>query len=42
MENPVELLNQKLRDMDEQFNKAKLSSAQMLGNITITIKTLNF
>lgn len=33
MENPIELLDQKLRDMDEQFNKAKLSSAQILGNI---------
>lgn len=33
MENPVELLDQKLRDMDEQFNKAKLNSAQILGNV---------
>lgn len=33
MENPIELLDQKLRDMDEQFNKAKLSSAQILGNV---------
>jgi Phage shock protein A (IM30), suppresses sigma54-dependent transcription len=33
MENPVELLDQKLRNMDEQFNKAKLSSAQILGNV---------
>lgn len=33
MENPVELLDQKLRDMDEQLNKAKLSSAQILGNV---------
>jgi phage shock protein A len=33
IENPVELLDQKLRDMDEQFNKAKLSSAQILGNV---------
>ena len=33
MENPVELLDQKLRDMDDQFNKAKLSSAQILGNV---------
>jgi len=33
MENPVELLDQKLRDMDEQFSKAKLSSAQILGNV---------
>jgi phage shock protein A len=33
IENPVELLDQKLRDMDEQFSKAKLSSAQILGNV---------
>lgn len=33
MENPIELLDQKLRDMDEQFSKAKLSSAQILGNV---------
>lgn len=33
MENPVELLDQKLRDMDDQFSKAKLSSAQILGNV---------
>lgn len=33
MENPVELLDQKLMDMDEQFSKAKLSSAQILGNV---------
>ncbi|EKQ51918.1 MULTISPECIES: PspA/IM30 family protein [unclassified Clostridium] len=33
MENPIELLDQKLRDMDEQLNKAKLSSAQILGNV---------
>ena len=33
IENPVELLDQKLRDMEEQFNKAKLSSAQILGNV---------
>lgn len=33
MENPVELLDQKLRDMDEQLSKAKLSSAQILGNV---------
>ncbi len=40
MENPVELLDQKLRDMDEQFNKAKLSSAQILGNVHETEKKL--
>lgn len=33
VENPVELLNQKVRDMEESFNKAKLSSAQILGNV---------
>lgn len=33
MENPIELLDQKLRDMEEQFNKAKLNSAQILGNV---------
>lgn len=33
IENPVELLDQKLRDMEEQFSKAKLSSAQILGNV---------
>jgi len=33
MENPVELLEQKIRDMEESLNKAKLSSAQILGNV---------
>ena len=33
IENPIELLDQKLRDMDESLNKAKLSSAQILGNV---------
>lgn len=33
MENPVELLDQKIRDMEESLNKAKLSSAQILGNV---------
>ena len=32
LENPIELLDQKIRDMDEQLNKAKLSSAQVIGN----------
>lgn len=32
MENPIELLDQKIRDMDEQLNKAKLNSAQVIGN----------
>jgi len=33
MENPVQLLDQKVRDMEESLNKAKLSSAQILGNV---------
>ncbi|KHD35401.1 phage-shock protein [Clostridium acetobutylicum] len=32
MENPIELLDQKIRDMEESLNKAKISSAQILGN----------
>lgn len=33
MENPIELLDQKIRDMEESLNQAKLSSAQILGNV---------
>lgn len=33
VENPMELLDQKIRDMDESLNTAKLSSAQILGNV---------
>lgn len=33
MENPIQLLDQKIRDMEESLNKAKLSSAQILGNV---------
>lgn len=33
MENPIELLDQKVRDMEEQLSKAKLNSAQILGNV---------
>lgn len=32
MEDPIELLDQKLRDMTEQFNKARLDSAKVIGN----------
>lgn len=41
MEDPIELLDQKLRDMEEQFNKAKLNSAQILGNVHEIEKKLN-
>ncbi|MDD3223728.1 MAG: PspA/IM30 family protein [Clostridium sp.] len=33
VENPIELLDQKLRDMDKSLNDAKISSAQILGNV---------
>lgn len=33
MENPLELLDQKIRDMEKSLNTAKLSSAQILGNV---------
>lgn len=33
MENPIELLDQKIRDMEEQLNKAKLNSAEVIGNV---------
>lgn len=33
MENPIELLDQKVRDMEKQLSKAKLDSAQILGNV---------
>ena len=40
MENPIELLDQKIREMEESLNKAKLSSAQVLGNVHETEKKL--
>lgn len=41
IENPIELCNQKVRDMEEQLNKAKLSSAQVLGNVREIEKKMN-
>lgn len=41
VENPIELLDQKIRDMEESLNKAKLSSAQILGNVHETEKKMN-
>ncbi|MDT8716323.1 PspA/IM30 family protein [Clostridium sp. 19966] len=40
VENPVELLNQKIRDMEESLSKAKLSSAQVLGNVHVIEKQM--
>jgi len=40
-ENPMELLNQKVRDMEESLNTAKLSSAQILGNVHEIEKKMN-
>lgn len=41
MENPIELLDQKLRDMESQLSKAKLNSAQILGNVYDIEKKMN-
>ncbi|MEG0371101.1 MAG: PspA/IM30 family protein [Clostridium sp.] len=40
VENPVELLDQKVRDMEESLNRAKISSAQILGNVHETKKKM--
>lgn len=40
IENPVELLDQKIRDMEEGLNKAKLSSAGVLGNVHALEKSI--
>lgn len=40
VENPVELLDQKVRDMEESLKKAKISSAQILGNVHETKKKM--
>lgn len=34
MENPVELLDQKVRDMEKSLNTAKMNSASVLGNVS--------
>ncbi|MBC8059409.1 MAG: PspA/IM30 family protein [Clostridiaceae bacterium] len=36
MENPIELLDQKLRDMEKSLNDAKIASAQVLGSFKQT------
>ncbi|WML33121.1 PspA/IM30 family protein [Clostridium sp. OS1-26] len=41
VENPIELLDQKIRDMEESLNQAKLSSAQILGNVRENEKKMN-
>ena len=41
IENPIELLDQKIRDMEEQLNNAKINSAKVLGNVHEIEKKLN-
>lgn len=41
LENPIELLDQKIRDMEEQLSKAKLNSAQVIGNVKLVEKKMN-
>lgn len=33
IENPIELLDQKIRDMEESLNKARLAAADVIGNL---------
>jgi len=40
IENPVELLDQKIRDMEASLNTAKISSAQIIGNVHETEKKI--
>lgn len=41
MENPIELLDQKVKDMEEQLSKAKLNSAQIIGNVQTIKKNID-
>lgn len=41
MENPIEMLDQKLRDMDKSLNDAKIASAQVLGSFKETERKMN-
>ncbi|MDY4078186.1 MAG: PspA/IM30 family protein [Clostridium sp.] len=41
LENPIELLDQKIRDMQEQLSKAKANSAQVIGNVKVIEKNMN-
>ena len=41
LENPIELLDQKIRDMQEQLSKAKMNSAQVIGNVKVIEKNMN-
>ena len=40
LENPIELLDQKIRDMEEQLSKAKTSSAEVIGNVKLIEKNM--
>lgn len=41
LENPIELLDQKIRDMQEQLSKAKTNSAGVIGNVKLIEKNMN-
>ncbi|WP_407314131.1 PspA/IM30 family protein [Desulfosporosinus sp. SB140] len=41
VENPIEMLDQKLRDMEAALNEAKSASAMVLGNVHQTEKKMN-
>lgn len=41
IEDPIELCNQRIRDMEENFRQAELSSATVIGNVTEVKKQLD-
>ncbi|MFQ7000445.1 MAG: PspA/IM30 family protein [Clostridium sp.] len=41
LENPIELLDQKIRDMEEQLSKAKTNSAEVIGNVKLIERNMN-
>lgn len=41
IENPIELLDQKIRDMEDSLNKARLAAADVIGNLHNIEKKIN-
>ena len=41
LENPIELLDHKIRDMEEQLSKAKTNSAEVIGNVKLIERNMN-
>jgi len=41
IENPIEILDQKIRDMEQSLNNARISAAEILGNVHEIEKKIN-